>query len=910
MAFISWRSFGLRSACAAVALAAAGAAPALVPQAPLPETSTAAAAPTTPEATTRPAAATTQATDAQINEAIDQLGSADFAAREKAAHFLWSIGERAVPFLKEAAGGDDPEVARRAKSVLDNFDFGVRPDTPRLVFDLLNQYRSAATDEQRVSAVRQLAGQDVAGARVLLRLERDEKDPDTHLAIVESLATAARPAAARLIAEHDDSTAAQLLRLVAPVNELTARDWAAYLLIHGGIDDEIKHLETAPKKENSPRELSVAARLVYLYRARGDLGAARKAAEADDDPVTAEAVLAEAGDWKTLAQTAAARGAATTALQEMGYITAYYRLAGNTAAADEWAAKIVAQADENLVERRDAGEARLNDVAEALLLNDHVDDAMTVLRKQKDYGNLLEFLEPRLQAHEAPELLEKARASERSGLPRLIARATPALHFMGRYKEARAAIEEVATGVDGAIDFDTYLAMIEAARIIGEPREKVDAWCIAAMEMAKPHDAIDRLLERAGFARSDQAGEWWPAMRRQHPDEPKQQTFARLRALDRNELSAQDLKELTSATVRGAERLSAPEREQQLLLMAHTLADTGHAAEAIAVLDKATQTAPTLDLLVYLGDLHAAAKDWKPAIDAYSRAAAKDTSHPVPLLLCGWAMTQAGIERGRDMIQTAHLMCLGDESARHGLIQTLAKHHLTAEIARERELIVRTCEFNSWDRADTLRRWAEDKATAGDYADAAAIWDQAFLTNLNTQVTFVEPSANLLIPVLVHRTRAQAAIKARQIDEALRQAKICLDNCPADADSQIAIINDLRDAGRQAESDAQYARVKQLYTQKANDYPNSGPANNLLAWFESRCKRDLDDALAHATKAAEIEPSSTAILDTLAEAHFQRGEIDAALDLVHKCLQLEPGSEHHKKNLERFEAAKKGTSSK
>src|SRR5206468_2109258 len=153
-------------------------------------------------------------------------------------------------------------------------------------------------------------------------------------------------------------------------------------------------------------------------------------------------------------------------------------------------------------------------------------------------------------------------------------------------------------------------------------------------------------------------------------------------------------------------------------------------------------------------------------------------------------------------------------------------------------------------------------------------------------------------------TRAQAAIKAGHIDEAVRHAKVCFDNCPGDADSQIAIIHDLRDSGHQAEADEVYARAKRLFAQRATEFPDSGPANNLLAWFESRCKRDLDDALAHAKKASQIEPESTAILDTLAEAHFQRGEIDAALDLVHQCLKLEPNSPHHKKNLARFTAAK------
>ena len=156
----------------------------------------------------------------------------------------------------------------------------------------------------------------------------------------------------------------------------------------------------------------------------------------------------------------------------------------------------------------------------------------------------------------------------------------------------------------------------------------------------------------------------------------------------------------------------------------------------------------------------------------------------------------------------------------------------------------------------------------------------------------------------------QGLAKAGKVAEALAEAKICLDHCAGDADSQIDIVNAFRDAGR-PEADAAYDRAKSLYTELAARRPGdspaaSPPADNLLAWFECRCGRDLDDALARATRAAEAEPENTAILDTLAEVHFRRGETDRALELVRRCIKLEPNSEHHKKNLERFAAKAKG----
>lgn len=59
------------------------------------------------------------------------LGHPLFARRETASKRLWELGEPARPALVKAAAGDDPEAARRAKVVLDRFDWGLYPDTPR-----------------------------------------------------------------------------------------------------------------------------------------------------------------------------------------------------------------------------------------------------------------------------------------------------------------------------------------------------------------------------------------------------------------------------------------------------------------------------------------------------------------------------------------------------------------------------------------------------------------------------------------------------------------------------------------------------------------------------------------------------------------------------------------------------------
>jgi hypothetical protein len=347
----------------AVTVAAGTAAAALLPPArlwaddPAPRPATAPASrpaadesrPTTPAS--RPTAPASQPADTakQIADAIDALGSGDFAERERAATALWSFGDAARPALEQAAGGDDPEAARRARGVLASFAFGVRPDTPKLVLDLLTQYRAGGPEQQK-SAAGQLAARGGAhGARVLLKLATDEADPDVRNVVLNALGQVARPAAARLIGERDAATAGRILALLAPHAEHAARDHAALLLLHGGLDDALAALEDPADPNDDPARR--ALQKAWLYRAKGDLPAAAAAATAAGNQPLADALLADAGRYAELARAAddraAAGGPAGKSVEEMGFATAYHRLAGDAAGADRWAARLVAYAAAN-----------------------------------------------------------------------------------------------------------------------------------------------------------------------------------------------------------------------------------------------------------------------------------------------------------------------------------------------------------------------------------------------------------------------------------------------------------------------------------------------------------------------------------------------------------------------------------
>jgi len=80
---------------------------------------------------------------------------------------------------------------------------------------------------------------------------------------------------------------------------------------------------------------------------------------------------------------------------------------------------------------------------------------------------------------------------------------------------------------------------------------------------------------------------------------------------------------------------------------------------------------------------------------------------------------------------------------------------------------------------------------------------------------------------------------------------------------------------------------------------------NALAWFAATHDIFLEEALAAARRAVELEPEDGNILDTLAEAHFRLGQVDEAVAVGKRALALSPDDDYLKEHIARFEAARR-----
>jgi len=89
-------------------------------------------------------------------------------------------------------------------------------------------------------------------------------------------------------------------------------------------------------------------------------------------------------------------------------------------------------------------------------------------------------------------------------------------------------------------------------------------------------------------------------------------------------------------------------------------------------------------------------------------------------------------------------------------------------------------------------------------------------------------------------------------------------------------------------------------------YPRSAVNRNNYAWLLACAKRRLDTVLRHAEMAVQLQPQEDTYIDTLAESHFVRGEIDEAIEVIQRSIALDPPRRYYRNQLKKYQDAKAG----
>lgn len=850
----------------------------------------------------------------EIAAAVRQLGDGRYAVREQATKKLWLAGADAETALREALKSRDPEVARRARELLDKIEWGIFADTPDEVVALIEKYRAGDATAQG-EAVRGLIKARRPGLTVLARIGR-RVTPETRPALAKAMTEAAREVVPQLLAARDYAAAGDLLETcVASGVDAALTDYAAFVILQGQLDAAV-----ARRQAESPQR---PAALAVLFRAKGDLVSARKYAQdaaATDEGLLLDEILWEQGDWAELAKRPVPEGLQPTV--HRGTAALLHRLAGNTKALDADLAELrhAIKANEKWVvppRTPPAGEAPPPPdpnllflgwtAAKTLTLVEQPAPAIALLDNLPEFRpQLFDLLVGQLRYREALALADRPNTPGEAGMTTAVKQAR-LLYLLGDADRAGQVFAKVADRLKTADEVEAAVELCEVQMKLGlaDSAREHAARFLAELIRQTPSEQPPRQVLAAVFPkRGEEAWVWWSFFRQKFPQDDATGTMRRVRVLLNPPPGATPAGpggwSVALVAAQPAEDAHAKAVARDALAAAHEAA--GQLDLARAELVKAAENSKDPARWLRLGDFLVARKDYSAAADAYAKSSECDPLGPLAVYLHGRALEQAGRPGdGRQRIEQAYWQSLGNTVLRADVAADLAKRGHDDLAVREREMILKLGWPRVWSEGGLLSALARGAAARKDYAAAADWYERLTARLLADAKDFAETGGLIGVPALMHAHRARAALASGSLGIVKMEADSCLSLTPGNLEVALALVPELDRRGQKKDADELYTRVAGAYSRLCGEFPRSPLVHNAAAWLAAGCRRDLDAAIEHARTAVAQAPKNAGFLDTLAEVHFQRGEQAKAVELMNKCLTLEPRNTYFAKQLRRFE---------
>jgi hypothetical protein len=883
----------------------------------------------------------------EVERAVRQLGDDRFEVREQATAFLRKAGPAARPALQKALKDGDREVVLRARRILRELRLAITPDRPKAVVDLLRDYYAGADPKEKEKPLIALADWGKPGHLAIRDLLEDDDDRaalDHFFSRLAYRLDARTPAYfvsegrlddAALVLHAGFGTKTEPDARVQPFwIEYQARNLAAFHFFRGSLKEPIAEFKARLPREVS--EIDMAIGLAWMYRLKADRGeAVRAARQAKIYPALLRQLLREQGAWDELAK--------EYADGETGYHwwwdrtdrlrlkAACNRLAGRD---KEWrkALDSLLEAARKTPADDDAG--FVSRAAGGLILNDRPsDDILALLRERNDRDGLFEFLCARYDFRSAFTLA----AEMESNRERSFHRADPAaraLISLGERERAARLLNDASrrlpsdpksfSGAHSSCVWDERAmglreeALDHCRRLLPHVKERGER----ARRESGDEDQFRRDLVAGclgdGYDQQATAAVWHDYLRKELGD---------VGALDRTaDLLAGRVKpdELEALVWKAERRLvadlyGAPGSQLHALLDVCLAAGREDLAKKFA--ERGAEEVLLESVFVRLGDWAAAKGRWTEAVRWYDRAwefgprEAEDIGSyyemvdPTPFYLSGYARLRAGQEKeGRRRMELAHWLALGDERARFRFARGLARRGHTEAALKEYQLALRFgtgARIN--DTLEGLTALAREGSGRGDFAAAAESYEHARLLLLEHPNGRNRIGRLLLLSHHVHHQRALAHLAAGRLKEGRAEVRMCLDLLPGNIELAADVVPLLEAKGLQEEADELFDAAFAVHARICSSYPRCAWARHDLAWLCVRCRRRLDDALCHARRATVLEPGRTDWLDTLAEAHFQRGDKARALRLNERCVERESGRAYYQEQRARFEKGERNS---
>lgn len=836
----------------------------------------------------------------QVSNLIEQLGDDHFKVREEATRQLWALGMKAESGLRQALGGTNPEVSKRASFLLRKIALDVTPDTPEAVLGLIERFSQAGRDD-KLRIIYDLEG--LRAWRQILKLYSLEKSDDVKARVRARVEQVAIRAARESLAADKPQEALCFLAM-GPQGTAGLAAIAEFHRTHGSLKTELA-------KAGGPDQ---AALRLALLRASGQVDAARQAALDAGEPRIAAVMDMLEGDPMPLLRTCTANDGSPSlhalylqlaeknwngvplSSKDFDPLQPFIRGAGNDNN------RVLGCGIYFLLGEAAAGESQFGklDHIEAFHYYDlleRVPEALKVMGLSPDHPDYAAWIEKRAKAvidhpdesdGEKTDLVEMATFLEKRGLRDQLK------HFEPFLSKLAAEDSEVFLTILGS------LFHYEQVRTGAVTLAKKAAVNYAGDDDLKWGEILDGV-----FSEGQAAGTWWTWLGELDPAVSRADRLDGLMALlrygsDPGSLRKKWMKRAWDAI----EAMPKDKAMEKLHLMKNLALQSGDLVSGLKAWDQLIEdiveddeegvTDRNFSYLLYLS----AAGRWQDAAALWIKLIEKNPSRPDFHAYAAACLRRAGREQeAARQDEWADKLALADPRA--GILIGQA-YSYGGDFERagqwwERVILTNSPDVDLWVRALTLH--GLDRTGVGDWKRAAAV--NEVLAYNGYEGSSESPGLKLRLRVNADFTRALSHLKTDR-EQSIRVLEKCHGLLPADGSLADYFFPALRKAGLLRQHDEWFERSWKIMESVIRTYPDGENSRNTAAWLAARAVRRLDDAEAQVDKALASCPEQAAYLDTKAEILFARKDRKGALELSRQSLGSDPLDDSLRRQFERY----------
>lgn len=861
------------------------------------------------------AANAVQVPEKPLGELIQDLSDQKFRTREEASRKIWAIGESALAALQDAAVGNDPEQAYRARELIRKIELHLTPDTDPEVMALVERYAKANSNEKLglfVQMHRKRAW------RQILKLYASETDPGLQARLqqaltrpragVEGIGGVAIIAAREALQKGDADSAREFLEM-APADAAGLLALADFHRSQGSLDAELK-------RAKSLKGAKAVAWQLALHRAAGNLEAARDAATAAGETKISAAMSMLLGDpvpW--LRGNQASQGG--MAIHRPYTELAIKRWQGTELGPEDLEPLKRSVISKNRDERPNGinslfllGETALAEDAyqetsplEAFSFFESLEripEALTALGLDPEKPDYVAWVEKRVKnlAMDGENEEEQEMSMDITELVLLAS----FLERRGKNEECADAFQKplAALSEKDAGSFTDFLATLFGGSPLEQGASEAAPELARSVAIAWAGESAERWDEvvTAAFGGQDETMTTWNWLATLNPKASRGERLDGMLALSGMGRDPNRLREKWLVLAREAiESAPAEQRTPLLLKLDYLLRRSPDVATSLKVWDQLPE--PVRDEIpwpLHLLDLTAAGR-WEEAATIYlslidRMAKAGQDAQPWLHASAAACLRQAGhAEDAAVQDALVDKLALGNNAREIGI--GYADGHDFERATEWWARAVRQSDPNSNYFMLELYYYVQTLLEQGDWKAVAAISEvraqMAAAVDFPTQGSPTEGAVSRLrLRLQSDLGRALANLKS---DRAGSLALLANAHRLFPGDGSLAddFFPALRRMGLIKEHDEWFKISWDRMLAVLTQFPDSDNTRNTAAWLASRASRNLNQAEKFAEMALAAKPDQGSYLDTMAEIHFAKGNRGKAVEWSAKAVNFTPG---------------------